>query len=286
MPARTDPLVSGPLPSSTAHGLSWAGLVLITLFCTTVAGTLWPWHPLAPSWQLRVGGALINTSPLALTGLALLHLAAAQDPQAPWLRQRRQLASRLAVAASLGFLLLIPLLSTAVMRQQRDQSLGWDRRQRQAGLQLRELRRAVTSAPDAAELRRRLTVLRGPRLDGTAMGRPLPELRARLLALLDQAEMQLQQQREAAQARPTQGWTASAEMLRTAVSCLALMLGFASLARRPNARVSWLLELRFALERLRIDGAAPGRRNNTVQELVDRLAEADAPPSRPGSDAD
>jgi len=268
-----DPLPPGPIPSSTAHSLSWAGMVLIALFLTTVAGTLWPLRLLDPTWQLRVGGGLINTSPLALTGLALLHLAAAQDPLAPWLRRRRRIASHLAVAVSVGFVLLVPLLSTAVLRQQAEQSRsGMELGQRTAQLQV--LRQAVVAASSPQELRARLAALKAPLLDDTALSLPLPQLKQQLLARLDQAAARLARARSVT--LPTQRWALLGEMLRTALACLALGVGFASLGKRRRGEVSLLLELQFAWEALRHGRRrwqASGQRNRPMQDLVELLAE-------------
>lgn len=107
-----------PLPSSTARGLSLAGLVLLVLFLAILAGALFPIALLAPAWQLSFGGALINSSPVALTGLALLHLAAALAPTDRLVAGRRRLAAQLAIPAAFGFLLLllVPLLTSAALR--------------------------------------------------------------------------------------------------------------------------------------------------------------------------
>ena len=61
-----------PPPASTARGLSLAGLVLLVLFLSILAGALCPIALLDPAWQLRVGGALIHASPVAVGSLPLL----------------------------------------------------------------------------------------------------------------------------------------------------------------------------------------------------------------------
>lgn len=134
------------MPSATARGLSLAGLVLLVLFLTILAGSLFPIALLDPSWQPRVGGALINSSPLPLTGLALLHLAAALDRDDPLLTRRLHVAGRLAIPAALGFLLLVPLLSSAALRRQSDQTLQRTAGLRRASSQLDSLRQAAREA--------------------------------------------------------------------------------------------------------------------------------------------
>lgn len=61
-PAPPTPL----LPSPTARGISLAGLVLSLLFVCLLSGSLLPIRLLDPAWQLRLGAALINSSPLPL----------------------------------------------------------------------------------------------------------------------------------------------------------------------------------------------------------------------------
>ena len=92
--------------------------MLLLLFLSIAAGALFPIAILAPAWQLRVGAALINSAPLPLTGLVFLHLAVYLDQQDELLVRRRRIAAALALPVALGFLLLVPLLGTAVVRQQ------------------------------------------------------------------------------------------------------------------------------------------------------------------------
>ncbi len=54
--------------------------------------------------------------PPALLALALLLIAGQLDPVDPVLKQRRRLFGQLAVAAAIGFLLLLPLQFSAGLR--------------------------------------------------------------------------------------------------------------------------------------------------------------------------
>jgi hypothetical protein len=65
--------------SSSARGLSLAGLVLFALYGSIVVGSLFPIQLLASAWQLKLGSALINAAPFPLIGLGLLHLASWRD---------------------------------------------------------------------------------------------------------------------------------------------------------------------------------------------------------------
>jgi hypothetical protein len=105
-----------------SRGLSLAGLVLLALYIAILAGSFFPIQLLNPAWQLKFGSALINASPFPLIGLGALHLARVLDPDDPLLCRRCRLASRLAVAVALGFLLLIPLLSLAAISDQQQRT--------------------------------------------------------------------------------------------------------------------------------------------------------------------
>ena len=269
-----------PLPSTTLRGLAFATLVLLVLFLTIVAGVVWPLALLDPGWQLRLGAALINSAPLPLTGLALLHLAAWLDRRDGLLVHRCRLAARLAIPVALGFLLLMPLLSSAALRQQSNQSLG-----RQAGVsratsQLEALRAAVRSATSPQDLGQGLAALQGPQLEAGDQGLSLPQLRQRVNAVLDQAAGQIA--REQAAIPALNPWRLAPEILRSSVACLALAAGFAALAQRQDAEVSFLAELLWGLQNLGRRLRLPqGRRHAAVvspQQMLRRLVDADQPP--------
>ena len=79
-------------------------------------------------------------------------------------------------------------------------------------------------------------------------------------AVLDQAQLQIARERQAAP--PADPWRLLPELLRNALTSLALALGFAALARRPGSARSLLQEWQGGgdLGRLAMaPGAAPGR---------------------------
>ncbi|MFN7900772.1 MAG: hypothetical protein ACK5N0_14130, partial [Synechococcaceae cyanobacterium] len=185
----------GPDLVFPARGLSLAGLVLVALYLSILAGSLFPIQLLNSAWQLKVGAALINASPFPLIGLGALHLARVLDPADPQLRRRSRLAARLAVAVALGFLLLIPLLSWAAISEQQQRAGSQASLIARATANLQALRQVVASASSGQELRQRLIGAGGPVLDAQAPARPLPALRAEVRSLLDQAAAQVERQR-------------------------------------------------------------------------------------------
>jgi hypothetical protein len=247
----SDPTPLPPEPTTACRGLSLAGLVLIVVFLTTVATVAFPVRLLNPAWQLRLGGMLINMAPMPLIGLGLLHLAVLLDPLDPLLMRRLRPAAHLGVLVALGYLLLAPLLGNAALAQLRDQVSVRDARLRQASFNLEQLRQAVSAASSVPDLEARMNALQGPKLDSADRLQPLPRLRTRAYALLDQASEQLS--RAKANATPINPWVLLPAIARNSVASLALALGFAGLAQRPGSEISLLAELvdRFELSVLR-----------------------------------
>ena len=205
---------------------------------------------------------LINASPFPLIGLGLLHVAASLDPRDPLLAQRRGFAARLAVAAALGYLLLAPLLAAANLQRQHSQALASSGELRRATEQLKQMRQVLNTATSVSELEQRLAAVEGPRLDAADRSLPLPLLRSRIAALLDQATTRLERARSADP--PTSPWTLLGEIARTSGACLAQAVGFAALAWRPGSELSLLEGLKMGWEHLRYRrGVLRGRSGRT-----------------------
>lgn len=181
--------------SSTPRALSQAGVALLAVYIVILLGALWPIQLIQPEFQLKIGSQLINSAPIALIGLAMIHLAATLDAGDPVLRERRRRAAALAVVAVLGFLLLIPLLSVASWRQLHAQARLQRSELRRAESQLKAFRRVLADSKSPAELDRRFQALQGPRLDASDRSQPMPLLRSRVGNLLDQLSTQLERKR-------------------------------------------------------------------------------------------
>jgi hypothetical protein len=170
----------------SAPGLSVVALVLFVLFASLVAPALFPLQLLDPAWQLRLAGALINTAAFPLLGLALLQIAAELGPHDPLLKNRTRPCAQLAVAAALGFLLLLPLQTIAGLRTSRTANNAQAARLQGAETKLKVLRQAVAGATSNADLNQQLQKLQGPVLGPADIAQPLPLLKAQVGAVLDQ----------------------------------------------------------------------------------------------------
>ena len=256
----------------SAPGLSVVALVLFVLFASLVAAALFPLQLLDPAWQLRLAGTLINTAPFPLLGLALLQIAAELGPHDPLLKSRARLCSLLALAAALGFLLLLPLQTIAGLQTSRTANNAQAARIQGAEGKLKALRQAVASAASNADLNQQLQKLSGPVLGPADIAQPLPLLKAQVAAVLDQAALQISRQREASQSRTP--LLLLPDLLRNALASLALALGFAALAVRPGSERSLLQELQSSWRRSRFGGS--GRRvSNADGDYLRELGRAD-----------
>ena len=257
MPPSSEPSRSGAPVLLSAPGLSVVALVLFVLFASLVAAALFPLQLLDPAWQLRLAGTLINGAAFPLLGLALLQIAAELGPHDPLLKNRARLCSQLAVAAALGFLLLLPLQTVAGLQQGRSLSNAQAARIQGAEAKLKALRQVVASATSNADLNQQLQKLSGPVLGPADIAQPLPLLKAQVGAVLDQAALQISREREASQ--PRTPLLLLPDLLRNALASLALALGFAALARRPGEPRTLLQELQSTWRRSRFGGS--GRRH-------------------------
>jgi hypothetical protein len=240
----------------SAPGLGVVALVLFVLFGSLVAAALFPLQLLDPAWQLRLAGSLINSAAFPLLGLALLQIAAELGPHDPQLKNRARLCAQLAVAAALGFLLLLPLQTIAGLKSSRSLNNAQAARIQGAEAKLRALRQAVASAASNADLNQQLQKLEGPVLGPADIAQPLPLLKAQVGAVLDKAALQISREREASQ--PRTRLQLLPDLLRNALASLALALGFGALARRPGSSRTVLQELQSSRRRSSFSGA--GRR--------------------------
>lgn len=158
------------------RSLSRLALVFMVLFIALVAGALFPVRLLDPTWQRDLCRTLLDGGSLPLLALALLQIAGLLDPEDPLLQRRRHRFRRLACAAALGFLLLVPLKISANLRLQQSGGSDQVRRLDRAERQLASFRKAVQDAGSASDLAEGLEKLGGPRPAPADLALPLPLL--------------------------------------------------------------------------------------------------------------
>ncbi|MCT0208008.1 HpsJ family protein [Synechococcus sp. CS-1332] len=228
-------MTSSPTPAiapnpALARLLPPLSIVLLVVFLAAVLTTALPPRLLDPQWQLQTIAVLVNSASLALIGALLLPLALWVDPDNQRLRARRNACRRWALAAAIGFLLLIPLQGWAGWRVYSSVTGSQQEQISQSSQKLEDLRQAIRSATSHQELQASVQKLFGPNagLSPAELGTPMPELRNMLLARAEQASRQLMQKVEAQAAiKPDQ---LVKETLRITISAVAYAIGFAFLA--------------------------------------------------------
>jgi hypothetical protein len=217
---------------------------LLILYGLVVLAAILPPRLLDPAWQIRFTNALINNGFLALLGLGLLHLAAYLDPANPHLARRRDNFAALALAAVLGFLLLIPLQGYAVWRGIGNANSQQTSQLRQVTGRLSAVREAINSSTSTQDLQRRLQVLRVPPLGPNDLAQPLPALRKSMLDALERTEIRAGDQLRGIQ--PEGLWAIIQGSLRVVLSALVLVVGFAAFSQRRGWSMtllqSWMVK--------------------------------------------
>ena len=216
--------------SSLAGVLEALSLALLGIFLATVIVGAWPPKILDPQWQLAFSADLINNGSLALVGALLTPLALAFHPGSKRLRDRRNAFRSWALAAAIGFLLLIPLQASAGWRLYRTISSNAEQQSSQSARKLAELRQAIATATSPQEIQAKLNQLVGNNtgLTPTQLRTPIDQLRQELLAGADQAANRLQQRIEAQSSfKPDR---LIKETIRIALSSLFYAAGFAFLS--------------------------------------------------------
>jgi len=200
------------------------------IFLATVVVGAWPPKILDPQWQLGFSAGLINNASLAVVGALLTPLALAFHPDSDRLRARRNVFRRWALAAAIGFLLLIPLQASAGWRLYRSVTSNAEQQISQSARKLTELRQAIATATSPQDIQAKLNQLVGKNagLTPTQLRTPIDQLRQELLAGADQALNRLQQRIEAQSSfKPDR---LIKETIRISLSSLLYAVGFAFLS--------------------------------------------------------
>ena len=190
-PVSTDPSLAGVLEALS--------LGLLGIFLAAVVVGAWPPKILDPQWQLGFTANLINNGSLALLGALLTPLALAFHPGSNRLRARRNAFRQWALAAAIGFLLLIPLQGFAGWKLYRTVTSNVEQQSGQSARKLADIRQAIATATSPQEIQTRLQQLAGNNavLSPSQLRTPINQLRQELLAGADQAANRLQQRIEA-----------------------------------------------------------------------------------------
>lgn len=221
-------------------------LVFLGIFLVTIIPKAFPVQLTNPQWQFAFIGELVNNGTVPLVGAFLTPLALAFNPDSDRLRRRRTIIKKWALAAAIGFLLLIPLQVFAGWKVYSTISNRAEQQTVQSARKLTELREAINTAPNSQELQARLLKIVGPQaaLPPAQLKAPLPELKKILLSQADRISTVLQRNAEAQSTLKPDGLIR--ETIRIALSSLLYAIGFAFLSghlpfrtQKPKMAFGW-----------------------------------------------
>lgn len=257
------------------------GCCLLLAYALLVIRGAVPVQLLNPAWQVASTSVLVDQAPIALVGLSLLYLAGFLDPKNLRLQARVAWVGRLAILASLGFLLLIPLRSYNIWSLPRAVDSAQERRIDNASAQLERMRNAVRTASSQADLAAKWKELSIPALPANLQAQPLPVIRAEMNRTFTQMEAALEQQRQQVQRKrvPTQNLALANG--RQMLASLLYAVAFAAGGQSSRSRSTFLDDL---LSRLRFF-SLPLRGDNAVMHDYIKLLDPEQDPLQkpPGS---
>ena len=214
------------------------GFGLIGLFFAFLLKLLLPVALLQPAWQLQLATALRTTGLFPLLGAVLLLLAQLLRSQSRSLAGQVLWVRRLAFAAAIGFLLLIPLQTNAGLQLLGAGNSGELRALRQVQQVAQEIRQANSEAA----MKRAISHLPGApaEIEGT-FTKPLEQVRSVVLDQLQpqiqRADIRLAELRKLRLQGGLLGW------ISDGLAALALAVCFAAIGQLGPERSSLLLSV-------------------------------------------
>lgn len=222
-----------------------AARALTTVFLVVVLMRSFPLHLFNPAWQMTFCFTLVNQALLPLLALVLVHTSAALTPQDGRRAATRLRWRSLAVAASLGFVLLLPLQGVATWRGlsrglHQDGARRLQAEQR-SGAMPQGFQEAASPGDDPQARAQRQ---QGPSLTPADRALLLRQLEANARGarnpLLDRS----------AGSSPNLVWAILTDGTRLAVSSLAFALAFAAGAQRQSSPIPLLSEWSLVFRRV------------------------------------
>jgi hypothetical protein len=167
------------------------GVALLVIFTILILTSIIPIKFIDPAWQLRLIRSLVNNGTIAVLGLVLVNLAPIFLPSEKLNRRRLRIAN-LAVVASIGYLLMVPLQGVAIWQSLNSLNNSQFRQLQVAKDRIEQIRKAVNDASSTADLQRRLQAIPGPGFPPLDPERPIAVVRPQLLSALTAAQGQVQ----------------------------------------------------------------------------------------------
>lgn len=175
-----------PGSRTSAIGMLQAiSLALFAIFLVSVILRALPPRLLDPLWQISLSTVLLDMGGYALLGVVVLTVAQLLQPGDERLHRLHIRITRLCGIASFGYLLLIPLLLSALLLGHQKMERESQRKLSDIGKMEQRLQEVIRSAPSRPELLRVVQRINAPALADFLMSdEPLERQRAQAMELL------------------------------------------------------------------------------------------------------
>ncbi len=202
-------------------------LALFGIFLVSVILRLLPARLLEPLWQVSLTTALIDMGGYALLGVVVLTIAHLLEPDEALLRRLLRRITRLCGVAALGYLLLVPLLLSALVRDYQQVERLSQRQQRSISQQELRLSQAIASSQSRDELLGTVQRFNAPALGSFLLSpAPLETQRAQAQELLSSTVANAR--RQAGAVSPASLQSILLNNLRLLLLALVFAFGFSS----------------------------------------------------------
>jgi len=255
--------------------LSLIGFCLLLVYCVFVVRAALPMQLLNIVWQIQLSTSVVEFAPIALLGVVLICLGSFLDQGNEDLVSMQRTVAKLALIASVGFFLLIPLRMFHIFAFQQTIGNVQDRQVAQGLTRVKKIKEAVNQANSREDLEARLKAMSAPPLPEALRQRNLPDLKQGLLRSLNQVEAQFQRR------MPTPGkekelnsYLSNGKMM---LSALLYAAAFAAAGQRSNSEENFLDEISLAVRSLfgRVEPAT-----DTGLDYLDMINDDESPNGR------
>ena len=275
-----NPFVTTSKSSPQSFGIAVlraTGLALFGIFLVSVVLRLLPPRLLDPLWQVSLTTALLDMGGYALLGVVVLTIAHLFGPEDSTLRRQLRQITRLCRFAALGYLLLVPLLLSALVRDYQQVERNSQRQQRTITQLETRLRQDIASAQSRDQLLGTVQRFNAPALGSFLLSNaPLENQRAQAQDLLNSTVANAR--RQAGAVSPASLRSILLNNLRLLLLALVFAFGFSS-AQTGCFSFPLLHPLRLwrmQLRRTRSARGASGSSNYAEQKYFESLAGDDS----------
>lgn len=223
--------------------LQWLAKGLFAAYLISVFAEALPLKIADLNWRLNLIDTVVNNGTIPLIGLGIAHLAAYLDTSPSDARALWRRVSHLAVLASLGFFLIVPIQIVTTISLYTNLSASRFQEINRADQGLINLATAIQKSATVDQLESTLLSLQGSALSNNDRSQPLSRLKQILVNRIREARKVLDaRRRQQALAAPLDPTLLIRRSVRVGLTSLVFCLAFAAGAQLPRSPFTLLQE--------------------------------------------